>query len=45
MSASCAFWAFRRIIRAASASGAPARVSRNEQIVGSIAAGGSQVEV
>ena len=43
LGASCAFWAFGRAIGAASASGAAARVSRNEQVVGSIPTGGSQV--
>jgi hypothetical protein len=35
--------AFRRAIGAASAFGAVGRVSRNEQVVGSIPTGGSQV--
>ncbi len=39
--ASCAIWAFGRAIGAARASGAAARVSRNEQVVGSIPTGGS----
>src|SRR5712664_4356620 len=39
--ASCAIWGFGRAIGAASASGAVARVSRNEQVVGSIPTGGS----
>ncbi len=39
--ASCAFWVFGRAIGAASASGAGGRVSRNEQVVGSIPTGGS----
>lgn len=39
--ASCAFWAIRRAICAASAPGAGRRVSRNEQAVGSIPTGGA----
>ena len=39
--ASCAFWALGRAVGAASASGAGGRVSRNEQVVGSIPTGGS----
>src|SRR6266567_1490871 len=41
LGASCAFCAFGRAVGAASASGAVARVSRNELVVGSIPTGGS----
>ena len=41
--ASCAFCAIGRAIGAASGSGAGGRVSRNEQVVGSMPTGGSQV--